>query len=76
MSAVVDNWVTRHRLNVDEFYRMAEVGLIDLTQRALTVFRGPSGGGYTDIVTTHAPAPVRLVALAGVEIDLGGLLNF
>lgn len=29
MSAVMDNWLPRHRFTVDEYYRMAEVGLLD-----------------------------------------------
>lgn len=28
MSARTDDWLPRHRLNVDEYYRMAEVGLL------------------------------------------------
>ena len=28
MSTVTDNWFRKHRINVDEYYRMAEVGLL------------------------------------------------
>ena len=28
MSIVADDWFPRHRINVDEYYRMAEVGLL------------------------------------------------
>jgi Uma2 family endonuclease len=28
MSAVMDNWLPRHRITVDEYHRMAEVGLL------------------------------------------------
>jgi Uma2 family endonuclease len=28
MSAAPDNWIRRHRITVDEYYRMAEVGLL------------------------------------------------
>src|SRR5437762_3145838 len=28
MSTAADNWFPKHRINVDEYYRMAEVGLL------------------------------------------------
>ncbi len=28
MSAVMNDWIRRHLINVDEYYRMAEVGII------------------------------------------------
>ena len=28
MSAVMNDWIRRHRITVDEYYRMAEVGIL------------------------------------------------
>ena len=33
MSTVADDWFPRHRINVDAYYRMAEVGLLARAKR-------------------------------------------
>lgn len=53
---------------------IAEVWLVDLQNRLLTVHREPKDGIYRNIRTTGAPGKVELSQLAGASVDLAGLL--
>ena len=51
-----------------------EVWVIDLENRLVHFHRKPSGDGYTDISASEAPGVTPVQALAGVAVDLAGLL--
>ena len=53
---------------------MPEVWVIDLENALVHFHRRPGGGTYADISATERPGVTPLAALAGVSIDLGGVL--
>src|ERR1700716_4093714 len=51
MSAVMNDWIHRHRITVDEYYRMAEVGILPPDARVELIEgeiidMAPSGSGH------------------------------
>jgi Uma2 family endonuclease len=51
-----------------------EVWLVDLDAGRLQVCRAPQDGRYTDVSVTATPGPTPLALLAGVSVDLAGVL--
>lgn len=51
-----------------------EVWVIDLENRLVHFHRSPAGDGYADISASERPGVTPVAALAGVAIDLSGLL--
>lgn len=51
-----------------------EVWVIDLENRLVHFHRGPTGESYADVTASDAPGVTPVRALAGVQVDLGGLL--
>jgi Uma2 family endonuclease len=52
-----------------------EYWIVDLSARQVRFLRSPDSGQYTDITSTQIPGVVSPVALPGVRIDLGGVLD-
>jgi Uma2 family endonuclease len=51
-----------------------EVWLVDLDAALLHICRAPQDGRYTEVTVTATPGPTPLAMLAGVSIDLAGVL--
>jgi Uma2 family endonuclease len=56
MSAVMNDWILRHRITVDEYYRMAEVGILPPDARVeliegVIIDMAPIGTGHGGTVT-------------------------
>jgi hypothetical protein len=87
MSAVMSDWITHHRITVQEYYRMAEAGIlaedarveliegVDLQGQQIRFFRSPGPVQYADVTTTTTPGFVSPIALPDVKIDLTGILE-
>ena len=73
MNAVADNWIRRHRITVDEYYRMAEVGLLAEDARVEliegeVIDMSPIGPKHADIVDRL----VRILAKSlGDDVGMG-----
>src|SRR5882762_4857856 len=56
MSAVMSDWIRRHRISVDEYYRMAELGILQPDARVeliegVIIDMAPIGTGHSGTVT-------------------------
>jgi Uma2 family endonuclease len=54
---------------------VCEVWIVDLEARLLCLYRQPAGDAYGQTSATAAPGRTSIVALPGVEIDLGPILG-
>jgi hypothetical protein len=86
MSVAMNDWIPRHRITVDEYYRMDEVGILPPDARVELIEgeiidMAPIGSGhggtvlYADITSTDAPGVVAPAALPEVQIDLTHVLD-
>ncbi len=75
MSTAADNWFPKHRINVDEYYRMAEVGLlardarVELIQGEV-IDMAPIGSKHAAIVDVLGMLLTRVIgdrAIVGVQ---------
>lgn len=54
---------------------VSEVWIVDLDAYLVRFFRAPCGDAYTDITATETPGATPVAALAGVLIDISGVLG-
>jgi hypothetical protein len=64
---------SRHRITVEEYHRMAEVGLLAPDARVELI--APVDGCYTDVSATSTPGVIELPGLGGKTVDLSRLLR-
>jgi Uma2 family endonuclease len=73
MNSVADNWFPKHRINVDEYYRMAEVGLLAHDARVELI-----DGEVIDMVpigSRHAGIVSALNRMLGVAVGARALVT-